>query len=81
MKQLEFNYEGKKVILKDIQYYNYPDSKEEQGYEEIVFDYLEIEGQEIDGDTWEDFENHYIDGLYKIAIQEFLNAYYKKVKI
>ena len=77
MRELKFQFKGKNVSLRDVEYMNFSNiHPEEQNEEEIVFQELEIDGEEI-----EDGDYSYVEEFYEIAIQEFLNVYYKGVKI
>jgi hypothetical protein len=76
MKELKFEFKGKNVLLRDVEYMNFSNiHPEEQNEEEIVFQELEIDSEEI-----EDGDYSYVEEFYEIAIQEFLNVYYKGVK-
>lgn len=61
------------VKLYDVMYVNIPEYDEQESYEDLVFQNIEIDGQEIDDVEWEEFSNYYIDHLYKKGIETFLN--------
>lgn len=65
------------VKLHDVVYINMPEYDQQESYEDLVFQAIEINGEEIDDYDWEELNNPYVDLLYKRGIETFLSKIYK----